>query len=448
MSERLQIHKFNNSTTCPLISNQSKLLDKNRKPLMLHPPLVQAKLTINQPGDEYEQEANRIAEQIMRMPDPVLQRRCVKCDEDEKNVLQAKESPGQIPLTQDRDVPPIVHEVLRSPGQKLDSATRAYMETRFGHDLSKVRVHTDEKAAKSAKAVNALAYTVGQEVVFGAKQYAPKTTNGAELLAHELTHVIQQRSFHPAVDQINHAKDPFPEEHGAEKTANASLDVHSTESITRSVAMLQRRAAPYIKKITVHLNPPQSANLEWEGTAPGDAPGSDNFTVSTGKGYSDPDDPRGTCTRTCCKDAMTQCAPPWNQPDRVGACCTYYGNNFWTGTPLEEHNTWKWWTPIQPYYSSRGIALHQHNEVTGQPIGHGCVRMKEPNAKRIFDFSNGRRTNVTIEGRAAPVACDPKRRCSPPADAGSERGELESPEDQQTAMEVQEAVPRLEGEMT
>ena len=296
--------------------------------------------------------------------------------------------------------------------------------------------------------MNALAYTVGRDLVFGAGKYAPKTTNGAELLAHELTHVIQQRSFHPAVDQINHAKDPFPEEHGAEKTANASLDVHSTESITRSVAMLQRRAAPYIKKITVHLNPPQSANLEWEGTAPGDAPGSDNFTVSTGKGYSDPDDPRGTCTRTCCKDAMTQCAPPWNQPDRVGACCTYYGNNFWTGTPLEEHNTWKWWTPIQPYYSSRGIALHQHNEVTGQPIGHGCVRMKEPNAKRIFDFSNGRRTNVTIEGRAAPVACDPKRRCSPPADAGSERGELESPEDQQTAMEVQEAVPRLEGEMT
>ena len=84
-----------------------------------------------------------MAEQVMRMPDPVLQRECDKCDEDEKKVLQAKESPGQVPVTQGQDVPPIVHEVLRSPGQPLDPATRAYMEPRFGHDLSKVRVHAD-----------------------------------------------------------------------------------------------------------------------------------------------------------------------------------------------------------------------------------------------------------------------------------------------------------------
>lgn len=88
--------------------------------------------------------------------------------------------------------PQIVHDVLRSPGQPLDAATRASMEPRFGHDLSQVRVHTDARAAKSADEVNALAYTVGSDVVFGARQYAPGTSEGRRLMAHELTHVVQQ----------------------------------------------------------------------------------------------------------------------------------------------------------------------------------------------------------------------------------------------------------------
>lgn len=89
-------------------------------------------------------------------------------------------------------VPPVVHDVLRTPGQPLDAATRGYMEPRFGHDFSRVRVHTDARAAASAHAVNALAYTVGEHVVFGAGQFAPTTFAGRRLLAHELTHVIQQ----------------------------------------------------------------------------------------------------------------------------------------------------------------------------------------------------------------------------------------------------------------
>lgn len=89
-------------------------------------------------------------------------------------------------------VPPIVHEVLRSPGQPLDTAPRSFMESRFGHDFSSVRVHTDAKAANSARSVNALAYTVGQSVVFGSNQYQPHTRAGQQLMAHELTHVVQQ----------------------------------------------------------------------------------------------------------------------------------------------------------------------------------------------------------------------------------------------------------------
>jgi len=91
-------------------------------------------------------------------------------------------------------VPAIVHEVLNSPGQPLDRETRAFMELRFSHNFSQVRVHADDRAAESARAVNALAYTVGQEIVLDAGQYAPATKAGQRLLAHELTHVIQQGS--------------------------------------------------------------------------------------------------------------------------------------------------------------------------------------------------------------------------------------------------------------
>ncbi len=90
------------------------------------------------------------------------------------------------------DVPPIVRDVLRSPGQPLDVITRALMEPRFGHDFSQVRVHTDAKAAESARAVNALAYTVGRDIVFGQGRHEPETTAGRRLMAHELAHVMQQ----------------------------------------------------------------------------------------------------------------------------------------------------------------------------------------------------------------------------------------------------------------
>lgn len=91
-----------------------------------------------------------------------------------------------------RLAPPIVHDALRSLGRPLDPATRALMEPGFGHDFSQVRVHTDGKAVESARALNALAYTVGQDLVFGTGQYAPGTRTGKQLLAHELAHVVQQ----------------------------------------------------------------------------------------------------------------------------------------------------------------------------------------------------------------------------------------------------------------
>ena len=90
------------------------------------------------------------------------------------------------------DIPPIVYEVLSSPGQPLDAGTRNFMEPRFGHDFSQVRVHDDAVASESAAQVRAHAYTVGQHIIFGRGRYNSTSSDGAVLLAHELTHTLQQ----------------------------------------------------------------------------------------------------------------------------------------------------------------------------------------------------------------------------------------------------------------
>jgi len=88
--------------------------------------------------------------------------------------------------------PALVHNVLRSPGQPLDPDTRAYMEPRFGHDFGNVRVHADARANESSTALAANAYTAGRNIVFGAGRYVPGSPDGRRLIAHELTHVVQQ----------------------------------------------------------------------------------------------------------------------------------------------------------------------------------------------------------------------------------------------------------------
>jgi hypothetical protein len=118
--------------------------------------------------------------------------------------------------------PPIVHEALRTSGQPLDSVTRSYFEPRFGHDFGGVRVHADALAAQSADAVHAVAFTVGQDIVFAAGRYRPETPGGRRLLAHELTHVVQQAGqatgAHPQLD-VGAPGDRFEQE--AERVAEA-----------------------------------------------------------------------------------------------------------------------------------------------------------------------------------------------------------------------------------
>lgn len=157
------------------------------------------------------------------------------------------------------EVPPIVHEVLRSPGQPLDKETRAFFEPRFGHDFSRVRVHTGAKAAESARTVNALAYTLGRDVVFGTGQYAPGTGDGRSLLAHELTHVIQQgcrTNELSSITAINLIDSPLEQE--ADRFVDAAMQLvypHVEEPIKlqhSAAPALSRRRAPNVAARNYH----------------------------------------------------------------------------------------------------------------------------------------------------------------------------------------------------
>jgi hypothetical protein len=168
---------------------------------------VQPKLQINQPGDQYEQEADAMADKVMRMSDNevakssyknsevTVQRKCAECEkEDEEKKIQRKENSSSTRSF----VPTIVHDVLNSSsGKSMDNSTRSFMESRFNHDFSNVKIHDNNLAAESAGSINSLAYTFENHIVFNNDRYSPNTESGKRLLAHELTHVIQQSGMAP-----------------------------------------------------------------------------------------------------------------------------------------------------------------------------------------------------------------------------------------------------------
>jgi hypothetical protein len=155
------------------------------------PKMIQPKFYIGLSGDRYEQEAARVAEEVMWMP-PSIQGQINPGEGEEEEIVQKKAIANQVtPLEQQPEstqAPPSVQAVLRSPGQPLDPVTRDFMELRFGYDFSQVRVHTNAKARESAGAIDAAAYTVGSNIVFG----TGKSPGKDKLTAHELTHVLQQ----------------------------------------------------------------------------------------------------------------------------------------------------------------------------------------------------------------------------------------------------------------
>lgn len=208
-----------------------------------------------------------------------------QCDECKKKKAMLQRSSAEPPGP--ASAPPIVHEVLRSPGARLDESTRAFMEPRFGHDFSGVQVHADQRAAASAQAVHALAYTVGTDVVFGAGQYQPRTGSGQRILAHELAHVVQQSGGKPKLQErpqldagnrnprpaeaaagvkhstnsltIGHAGDPLERE--ADSLADAVLSASAPRHEERSAGFqLQRTPVPRLQRKMV-INPTDTVPL-------------------------------------------------------------------------------------------------------------------------------------------------------------------------------------------
>ena len=177
---------------------------------------IQAKMIIGSPNDKYEQEADQVANQVMRMPEPQLQRACTcsggcpKCQTKQTHELLQSEHVGTS-ASEQTTAPPNVQQVLRSPGQPLDPATRAYFDSRFHVNLDRVRVHTGESGERAARSVQAQAFTVGNNIVFGKDKYAPGNDDGKRLIAHELAHVLSptheglMRKVTPDYKQIDDA---------------------------------------------------------------------------------------------------------------------------------------------------------------------------------------------------------------------------------------------------
>jgi hypothetical protein len=164
---------------------------------------IQTKLAINPPDDYNEQAAEQMAEQIMRLPTGSEQRTGFAVQPATQRQAASTTTAGL--------APPIVQETLQTAGQPLAPAVRAWLEPRFGHDFSQVRIHTDQRAATSAQAIQARAYTVHEDIVFAPGQFAPWTSTGRRLLSHELAHVVQQAQGTPSVMRV-------PEEDGISET--------------------------------------------------------------------------------------------------------------------------------------------------------------------------------------------------------------------------------------
>ena len=223
--------KRHTPTVSPMTS--SLRLQQAKVRHILRGPTLQPKLTIGQLNDKYEQEADRVADEVMRMPEPAVQRQ-PKEDEEEKKeeeLIQTKPLAEKItPLVQRQVVPEEEEEeeqiqpkseeltpevtpniesrinALWGGGRPLSKETRAFFEPRFGQDFSGVRVHTDSNTNQLARNINARAFTRGKDIVLKSGEYRPESLGGKRLLGHELAHVVQQNNAHKTVQRWSISK--------------------------------------------------------------------------------------------------------------------------------------------------------------------------------------------------------------------------------------------------
>lgn len=199
-------HKLLSSQAERILFLQRNIGNRAMVRRLIIPGTFQAKLRIGQPGDKYEQEADRVAEQVMQMTDlesihaerknimrkGLYGQGCESApnivkEEEEENPVMAKAISGSL-------YDAVIERAIasRNGGESLPRDTKLFMESRFGYDFSRVRVHTGSDAARVTQSLNAHAFATGSDIYFGERKYSPQTQSGKRLLAHELTHVIQQ----------------------------------------------------------------------------------------------------------------------------------------------------------------------------------------------------------------------------------------------------------------
>jgi hypothetical protein len=336
----------------------------------------------------------------------LLQRKCAcsgsagtsgDCDDCADKRLQRRAAGQREPAS----VPPLVNDVLRSPGQPLDDGTRGFMESRFGHSFQDVRVHTDDSAAESAKTVDALAYTVDRNIVFARGQYDPTSSSGKHLLAHELTHVMQQRSAPrgatvQASDASPYDRPDSPSEREADQIADHVLSGGQADPPTAaSPAPIQRQGmtpARAITMINVNMNNPQNVSLDWS-----DGTHTTDIECSTGQGH-------------CCP---RPCDPPRDAVN--GSNCTP-GGSYTVDAKYRSTGALNYFVS---FVAARSIGLHEYDPVDGTPLSHGCVRLHRADAATIYNGSVPGTTTVNVAGLAIPNCPRPRVPNCPGATGGT-----------------------------
>jgi Domain of unknown function (DUF4157)/L,D-transpeptidase catalytic domain len=342
-------------------------------------PVIQKKLSIGSPNDSYEAEADHVADKVMRMKEPtqqnvtqtgsLIQKKCTHCQEEELRKKPLAES--ITPLIQRRSTesggeshaPSHVESQINSSrggGSSMDHGTQHFMESRFGTDFSGVRIHTGSQAVQMSKELNAQAFTVGNDVYFNEGKYSPNSDSGRHLLAHELTHTVQQNGgIGRKIQKV------------CGRTSSAVSDFPNT----------------YIRHIDVNISNPCSVTLTWIGSgASSQSAGPFHGTIGNGNRG------RNNCNDTTVSNTSgTNCTPKGNFTIERQACHL--------GGYDEAKNA-------SYFQESRGIAFHYWASRPDCPASHGCVRMNSDDSALIYDNVISERTADTHGHPATTVTVD------------------------------------------
>ncbi|MGH8050921.1 MAG: eCIS core domain-containing protein [Arenimonas sp.] len=363
-------------------------------------PVLQKKLQIGAANDPYELEADRIADKISETP---------ASDAIHANAPLHIQRISASKTAQPGNAPPSTDKVLASSGKPLEINLKQQMEQHFSHDFSKVKIHSDSEAAQSANEINADAYTAGNSIAFAAGKFAPDTKNGRHLLAHELTHVVQQSASGTMLQR----QTPSPPATSPWRTSGTICERPSHENTDFPTT--------HITRVSVDLSA-QQLSLTWDNPSSLNLP-TGPYDISAGAGL---------CCRNCDDETASQTS---------GSLCTPKGTFrvHSKGCVLSSTS----WAKNPTYFSRAGIAIHA-GPIPGFPASHGCVRTTEEASEIIHDNSVysasyaadeergllDRRTEIQVSGTWSGSQCYPSSsadrvsrasRCSSGKSSGSKR---------------------------